>query len=571
MKKLTKLLALILSMIIILCSCADSMSETVDNSGAKELDYLNLDSPYPIINEDADPIELKVVFAVSEESGEWDDLWISKYLKDKYNINLDVELIRGNTAKNERKSLMLNSGDLPDMIWNMNLSTSEIVKYGTEEGLFLKLDEYMSEELTPGIMSYWSDRVRKLCTTPDGHVYTLPMLSDSIDIQPVTDGRMFINKAVLSSLGLEIPRTLDEFVDTMYKVKAADPNHVGSENFYPMGAGIENPFTSVFWYMLNAFGYNTVDVFGLAPCLRDDNVVIPAYDSDTYYEYLSLMHQLYADGIINPDVFTIDSTGIDAMMNAGETLLYANAPFVSGIETWDEWESCYPLTSTWQLTPEAISPDTVSVGGFVISADTKYPELCMRIADIFFNNKTDYCAALWGGTGEGTEYDYEGYVLYAWDEDKQAWALDESLLPEGQSVWSYHLKYLNGAMPAFGAYDLEESRVRLCNSLGGNLSDEFAPDYSTGEGHFTATTFYNMAPYAVDTYPSIYYVDESTTQRILDIETVVKPYVKEQVAQFITGNRDLSEFDDYRGELEAMGMNELLDIYKEIYTVYNQQ
>ena len=571
MKSLNKLLAVIVSMMVLLCSCTNVTNEVADDGDTKDLSYLNLDSPYPIINEDAKPIELNVVFVVSEESGEWEDLWISKYLKDKYNIDLNVELIRGETAKNERKSLMLNSGDLPDMIWNMNFSTSEIVKYGVEEGLFLKLDEYINEKLTPGIMSYWSDDVRKLCTTPDGHVYTLPMLKDSINIQPVTDGRMFINKRALNSLGFEIPRTLDEFVDIMYAMKVADPNHVGSDNFYPMGSGIENPFTSVFWYMLNAFGYNTVDVFGLSPCLRDGNVVIPAYDSDVYYEYLSLMRQLYSDGIINPDVFTIDSIGINAMMSAGETLLYANAPFVSGIESWDEWESCYPLTSNWQLAPEAISPDTVSVGGFAISANTRYPELCMRIADIFFNNKTDYCAALWGGTGEGTEYDYEGYVLYAWNEEKQAWSLDESLLPEGQSVWSYHLEYLNGAMPAFGAYDLEESRVRLCNSLGGNLSGKFSPDYSTGEGHFMATTFYNMAPYAVDTYPSIYYVDESTAQRILDIETVIKPYVKEQVSRFITGLRSLSEFDEYQSELKAMGMDELLDIYKEIYVVYNQQ
>ena len=568
-RRIISLFVVFVLILALLTGCSNP-SKPEETGKSDYHDYINTDSAFPIIKKEAEPIKLKVVIAVANESRDWDELWVSRYLKDKYNIELEVELIRGGDARKEKKNLILNSGELPDMMWNMKLSTSEIVKYGMEDGLFLSLEKYINPELTPGLYEYWTDDVRRACTTPDGHVYTLPELTDPITIWPVTDGRMFIDTGALESIGASIPRNLNEFIDAMYQLKENDPNGVGSENYYPMGAGVANPFTSVFWYILNAYGYNTVDNFGLAPCLRDGKVVIPAFDSETYKEFLSLMNKLYRDGIINPDVFTIDSTGINAMMNNGNTALYPNAPYVSGITEWEKWESCYPLTSDWQSEPEAISPSNVSVGGFVVSASTKYPELCMRIADIFFNNKTDCCAAMWGGTGEGTEYDYDGFVLSEWQKDLNSWGIDESKLPEGYSSWSYMIEYLHGAMPAFGACDLEESRVKLCNSLGGEMSIEFVPDNSTSDGKFVTSTYYNMAPYAVETYPTLYYVNEQDAQTIMDLETVIVPYAKEQIANFIIGRRDLAEFSTFQEELKEMGMDRLLAIYTDIYNSYKQ-
>ena len=95
-------------------------------------DYLNLDNTYPVIKEGAEPIKLRVAMTMQDASGEWDDLWLSKYLKDKYNIELEMEYLYYSTLS-ERKSLMLNSGDLPDIMMNWNFTADELVKYGQEE------------------------------------------------------------------------------------------------------------------------------------------------------------------------------------------------------------------------------------------------------------------------------------------------------------------------------------------------------------------------------------------------------------------------------------------------------
>ena len=138
-----------------------------------------MDSAYPIIKDEfKDDIELKIAYCQDANAAAWEDLWFSQYLADKYNLNFEGEGIAG-SGLGERKNIMFSSGDLPDIMMEMWVSNSEILKYGVEEGMLLKMDEYISEELTPGIWhflygDYASERID--CTAPDGHIYTLPYL-----------------------------------------------------------------------------------------------------------------------------------------------------------------------------------------------------------------------------------------------------------------------------------------------------------------------------------------------------------------------------------------------------------
>ena len=554
-------------------SAAETQQETQSGGEAAAVseypDYLNLENTYPVIKEDAEPIKLKVAMTMQDASGEWDDLWLSKYLKEKYNIELEMEYLYYSTLP-ERKSLMLNSGDLPDIMINWQFTTDELVKYGQEEGLLLACDEYMNETLTPGLTHYWTDEVRKACTTPDGHVYSLPNLKDGSEENVGSLSRLFINKAWLDELGLEMPRTLDEFVDAMYAIKEADPAGVGSENLYPLGGGMTTENTT--WYLLNALGYNTASTTvnaSATPCIRDGEVVIPVYDMDVYQEYLKLMNQFYQDGIINSNFFTIETTEVNAQMNAGQTAVYNNAPFVSGITTWSDWAACYPLTSDWQEEPEAADSPTVTVGGVAISADTEYPELCMRFLDIFYNNEPDSCRQFWGGPGD-PQYDY-GFVTVKWDEEAQEMRMDATQFPEGYAEWDYMVELMAGNTMDFGAGGLRESIVKRAADNGHEMAPHQEYDVTIPDHHWRASMAENVVPYVKATFPTIYYVDAETSQRLTDLLTVIQPYVEEQTALFISGGRPLSETADFVEELEGMGMEELLTIYKDIYSAYNNQ
>jgi len=68
-------------------------------------EYLNLDSAYPIVKDEyADEITLTAVILMQDNAGDWEDLWISKYFKEKYNVNLEVEYI-SLSNRDEKKNL----------------------------------------------------------------------------------------------------------------------------------------------------------------------------------------------------------------------------------------------------------------------------------------------------------------------------------------------------------------------------------------------------------------------------------------------------------------------------------
>ena len=99
-----------------------------------------MDSAYPIIKDEfKDDIELKIAYCQDANAAAWEDLWFSQYLADKYNLNFEGEGIAG-SGLGERKNIMFSSGDLPNIMMEMWVSNSEILKYGVEEGMLLKMD-----------------------------------------------------------------------------------------------------------------------------------------------------------------------------------------------------------------------------------------------------------------------------------------------------------------------------------------------------------------------------------------------------------------------------------------------
>ena len=590
-KKSMKVLALALSLIMLLTACGqNSGSQGSSASGQKESttsssagsaavnessaeseesvwpEYLNMDSTYPVIKEGYEDSvkKLRVAIVMYSNAGEWEDLWVSRFLKDKYNIELEVEYIM-DTALSERKNLMMNSGDLPDLMWNMYFTTDELNRYGAGEGLFLACDEYISEELTPNLCSYLTDDVLSAITTPDGHIYSLPNIKDATE-NTLSYNRFFVNGEYLEAAGIEAPRTLDEFTEAMYKLKEADVTGVGSENFYPIGGGMEVKSSTP--YLLNAFGYNCSNnnYYGFDPVLRDGEVVIPVYDMEVYKEFLALMNQYYKDGIINPNFFTIETTESNAQLHNRQTAVYGEVVYTTGLETWSEWDACYPLTSAWQEEPQAYTTVPLYIGGYVISADTEYPELCMRLADIFYDESD--CRGFWGGTGEGSEYDYDGFTLAEYHNGN--WGINAAKLPEGYtSGWTYAIERLFGYMFQFGSYNTREAIVNMAANNGADLAYDVRETYDVvgnSDHQWRQEMWDKVMDYVEYGYPTIYYVSEETSNKIMDLETLIEPYVKEQVALFITGGRDLSEVDDFVKELETMGMDELLQIYQDIYS-----
>ena len=217
-------------------------------------DYLNLESYRPIVKE-GEEITLKLVVKRDPIANtDIEDNWFVQFAEQELNINLEFEEVTEENVE-ERKNLLLASDDLPDMIFSLGISNSEIVQYGVEGGMFLPISDYFSEELTPYILQTLDEyeEARNAFTATDGKIYTLPTINAVRPGSPDTIGaeRVFLDTRYLEAVNLEeAPKTLDEFVDMCRAFKALDPAAVGVDEIYPiLSVGTFED------YLMRAFGW----------------------------------------------------------------------------------------------------------------------------------------------------------------------------------------------------------------------------------------------------------------------------------------------------------------------------
>jgi len=90
---------------------------------------------------------------------------------------------------------------------------------------------------------------------------------------------------------------------------------------------------------------------------------------------------------------------------------------------------------------------------------------------------------------------------------------------------------------------------------------------ATAQAYAASAPFYNSSlPYKLPNLTLAPADAKTATTYMSDINT----FVGEQTANFMTGKRPLDEFDAYIADLQKMGIDDVLRIYNEAYTVWNQ-
>ena len=66
----------------------------------------------------------------------------------------------------------------------------------------------------------------------------------------------------------------------------------------------------------------------------------------------------------------------------------------------------------------------------------------------------------------------------------------------------------------------------------------------------------------------LYFFDEDTNDRLIELEALLTPYIESETAKFITGARPLAEFEDYLQEMQNLGAEEYVKYYADSYALY---
>lgn len=225
-----------------------------------------------------------------------------KWLQDlQEECNVEVEWQQITADWDQKKPAMFASGNIPDLLFSAT-SSSDYAQYpGLFENLAPLIDQY-----AVNIQRMFEEHpeTKTLVTELNGEIYSTPKYQR---YWPKTNSTMFMNKAWLDNLGLEVPTTWDELYDVLVAFKNEDANGNGDpDDEIPMdfiGFGPYHPQV-----LLGSLGIQLTDLalWSADGYFAEDGQVKCYFIDDRYKELVIFMHELYKAGCLNPDVFTQD-------------------------------------------------------------------------------------------------------------------------------------------------------------------------------------------------------------------------------------------------------------------------
>ena len=232
---------------------------------------------------------------------------VEKVLNEKYGLNVDIEVVYIEYGEySEILNPRIAAGTAPDVFLAMSDSTLQDYY---DQGAIASWDVDFFRENAPDVCAFVEgggvggdliDQVDKwwdAATAKDGKMITVPSLKP--------DGSMPYKTLVmrgdwLDKLGVTeeaLPKTVDEFVDLMYRFTNEDPDGDGEADTYGMSAtGVKALF--------GAYGQYCGFIGGTSYWYEKDGEVLNPDVSDESKEVVSILAKMYADGVIDPEFVT---------------------------------------------------------------------------------------------------------------------------------------------------------------------------------------------------------------------------------------------------------------------------
>lgn len=307
------------------------------------------------------------------------------------------------TEAEEKFKLLMASGDYPDgFIGALGGNDNDVITYGSE-GIYIPLNDLI-DQYAPNFKRRVSEEypdLMKMITCPDGNIYGMPSVLYNPDIYNNT----FINKKWLDAVGAEIPTTTEEFLEVLKKFRDEDPNGNGEADEIPMtfifsdwGASDHGPY-------FGSFGYP------LAPdyLMIDNKQVKYLGAEESFKKGAEWLGELYAEGLIDRDAFTQDSSGMAAKVSTNTVGVYSSWDTTEAGDYAEDYVALMPLKG-----PEGEQNALVEgITGFykarfIITDKAKNPEILMQWIDRFYESMEVGLNATYGiGPDESKAWYYD--------------------------------------------------------------------------------------------------------------------------------------------------------------------
>lgn len=458
-------------------------------------------------------------------------------------------------------NLAFASGDIQDVLFASKLTKVQEIQYGGNT--LVALDELIDAGYAPNIKKILDEfpELRNSLTTPDGHIYSLPLLSGKYNIEDkefakqavFPTGPIWYNGEWLDNLGVtELPKTTDEFYDLLVRFRDEDPNGNGEKDEIPLSSA---KIKSLRPWMLWAFG-----VLQLEQQVIDDEVSYGAA-TENYRGYLEYMNQLYSEKLLDQEVFSQSddqkkSKGNDNRLGAF-TDWYS---FFTTNRTQDEAVNdpmFHPLSSP--ESPEAVvsTTDGVSTGAFAITNKAVNPEAAIRWVDYFYSD-------------EGSRYlnvgpDEEAGGYWHWEESDNG----EEVRVRNEGITGDNAEEERSKVsPDYGTVPPKVSSAPAI--VLGDKNEPNEPD--AFQVFVNQETTDKVAPYEEIGWPTLYVSKEEQDELGSSLQADLLSYVEQMEAKFITGQEELTDaaWQTYLDTLKSIGVDKYVDVHQRAYDRWSE-
>ncbi len=321
----------------------------------------------------------------------------TKWMEAQTNVNIKWEQVPSN-ARAEKVSLVLASGDYPDVFLGMMLSADQELEYGMKQKLLLPLNKLIDKW---GVVTKERFKqeplMRKLSTLMDGEIYALPTWSALDHVQVAQ--RCWMNTAFLAKLNLQVPKTTDEFYQVLKAFKEKDPNGNGKPDEIPMigsaatGGAWHGPvdgfLTEAFVYYDGLGGGVTAGTGSRLVVNTQTGKLETILSKPEYREALKYIAKLYKEGLIYNGYLTLGIEQLKQIVNgpAGEivgsgTWGNLHQVFTVGTDRYRHMSTIEPLLGPKGVRWSFYDPyGNVRRGQYAIAASSKYADVAMKWAD----------------------------------------------------------------------------------------------------------------------------------------------------------------------------------------------
>ena len=495
-------------------------------------------------------------FPASTES-EPNNRTIFKRLEEKTNVHIEWTAIQQDQWGEKMALIFANYKDLPDFIFSAGLGDTDLLKYA-DQGLIIAVDEYIEKDM-PNLASIFEryPEYKAMCEDEDGHIWALPWIEQLGEGKTAiqTIGNMpFINTKWMEFLGLEMPTTTDEFEQVLlaFRDHASElQEEFGIEgSIIPMSC-IVNDGDQDPCILINGFGEGFGDPDrGRHIAVTDDKEVICSATQEGFKEGIAWLHQLYDEGLIDPEAFTQEwSTYVAKGKSHRYGVLFSWD--VANIDNLEDYEPLPALEKDVKnITPQNGSfTSGFDRGRCVVTGMCENPDLVCAWLDQMYdpyqspqNN--------WGTYGEDDEFD----IFQLGTNENGDPMLTHTPLGDWSPVEVREAESVNGPLAIlneyYGVYVTcpDDAQYRL-----DWIKDIYTPDMN---GKYV---YPNLLMSTDDT--------EELSNLMADISTCISTHKSDWIMNGFTDD----DWNAYLGELDAYGLPKYLEIFQKYLDKYFEE